>query len=209
MRTSKPFSTISYNTTDFLRLKLDELVTRRKIDFYAFVEHYPEEDEKKRHKHLLILPNGKIDTDQVFEYLVELDPQKPDKPLRCMPPKSSKFDDWYLYAMHDTAYLASKGQSRKYHYNQSDIVCSDDDYLVESVHTIDFSKLNRFNELRSAACSGTPFYNLLINGLIPIQQVYAYKQAYDIMTLSLTDRNGRQGHEEKIDEETGEIIDKH
>lgn len=208
MKTSKPFSTISYNTVDYLRLKLDELVDRRKIDFYAFVDHYPEEDEKKAHKHLLIVPNGRIDTDQVLDYLIEIDPSKPDKPLKCMRPQSSKFADWYLYAVHDSSYLASKGQARKYHYQQSDIVCSDTDYLVEQIHTIDFSKLNRFNELRSAARSGTPFYNLLMNGFIPVQQVYAYKQAYDIMSLGdTTERNGKQGHEPKIDEDTGEIID--
>ena len=39
MRTSKPFSTISYNTEDYLTAKLDELVTTRKIEFYAFIEH--------------------------------------------------------------------------------------------------------------------------------------------------------------------------
>ena len=44
MKTSKPFSTISYNTADFLSVKLNDLVNRRKIAFWAYVEHLPEED---------------------------------------------------------------------------------------------------------------------------------------------------------------------
>ena len=66
MKTSKPFSTISYNTADFLSVKLNDLVNRRKIAFWAYVEHLPEEDEKKAHKHLYIVPNGQINTDEVL-----------------------------------------------------------------------------------------------------------------------------------------------
>ena len=190
-----------------MRLKLDELVTRRKIDFYAFIEHFPESDEKKKHKHVFIVPNGRIDTDQVLDYLVELDPQKPDKPFRCQPPTSSKFGDWYLYGLHDARYLALKQPARKYHYEQSDIVSSDSDYLVELVHAIDLSKIRRIDTLVSAVREGVSFYDLLSSGYIPVQQVYAYKQTYDILALgATTERNGKQGHEEKIDEDTGEII---
>lgn len=206
MKTSKPFSTISYNSPDFLNQKLGELVARRQIDFYAWVLHYPEEDETKEHKHLYIVPNGRIDTDQVLDYLLEIDPKKPDKPLKCMRPHSSKFADWYLYALHDTAYLASKGQARKYHYVIDDVQTADRDYLLEEIHTIDFAKLNRFNALRDAAVSGMPFETLLMNGSIPIQQTYAYREAYSLMANFKTDRADRKGHQ-NIDPDTGEILD--
>ena len=205
MKTSKPFSTISYNSADYLNQKLTELVSRRQIDFFAWVLHYPEEDEAKEHKHLYIVPNGRVDTDQVLDYLLELDPKKPDKPLKCMRPHSSKFADWYLYALHDTAYLASKGQARKYHYTLSDVVCADKDYLLEEVHTIDYAKLNRFASLRDAALSGQRFEELLMSGTIPIQQTCAYRQAYDLMANFRTDRAGRET-DQKIDPETGEVI---
>lgn len=205
MKTSKPFSTISYNTADFLYQKLSELVSRRQIDFFAWVLHYPEEDEAKEHKHLYIVPNGRVDTDQVLDYLLELDPKKPDKPLKCIRVKPSKFPDWYLYALHDTVYLASKGQARKYHYTLSDVVTGDKDYLLEEVHTIDFAKLNRFASLRDAALSGQRFEELLMSGAIPIQQTYAYRQAYDLMANYRTDRNGRESHQ-KIDPITGEVL---
>lgn len=195
MRTSKPFSTISYNTEDFLNLRLSDLIQRRQIDFFAWVQHYPEEDETKEHKHLYIVPNGRVDTDQVLDYLLEHDPKNPDKPFKCIRPHSSKFADWYLYALHDVTYLASKGQARKYHYVIDDVHTSDSDYLLEEVHTIDFAKLNRFAALRDAALQGVPFEELLMGGNIPIQQTYAYKQAYDLMANCRTDRAGREGHE--------------
>ena len=78
MKTSKPFSTISYNSADFLTVKLNDLVNRRKLAFWAYVEHLPEEDEKKAHKHLYIVPNGQINTDEVLlDILVEYDPAHP------------------------------------------------------------------------------------------------------------------------------------
>lgn len=203
MRTSKPFSTISYNSSDFLRVKLDDLVKRRKIAFFAWVLHHPEEDEKKEHKHLFIVPNGQIDTDQVLDYLLELDPSMPDKPLGCIRPHSSRFSDWYLYALHDTSYLASKGQSRKYHYCLEDFITSDSDYFLEEIHTIDFSKIKRFDALKSAAINGVPFSQLVLSGVIPVQQFIAYREAYALMSCCSTERNGHNGHE--IDPETGEL----
>ena len=196
MRTSKPFSTISYNTEDYLTAKLDELVITRKIEFYAFIEHLPEDDETKKHKHLLIIPNGTINTDQVQDYLTELDPTKPDgKPLGCIMFRSSKFGDWYLYALHDVGYLAQRGQSRKYHYTQADFKVSDSDYLRELTHTIDYSPYNRFAQIRQAAEDGIAFQHLVWQGLIPIQQYIAYERAYECMLRNNTYRNGNSGHD--------------
>lgn len=204
MKTSKPFSTISYNTAEYLNLKLSDLVARRKIDFFAWVSHYPEDDETKAHKHLYIVPNGRIDTDQILDYLLEPDPKHPEKPLGCIRPHSSKFADWFLYAVHDTAYLASKGQARKYHYSLDDVQTCDGDYLLEEIHMIDYAKINRLSAIRDAALQGMPFEELLIKGSIPIQQTFAYKQAYDLMANFRTNRAGKKGHED-IDPETGEV----
>lgn len=205
MRTTKPFSTISYNTPTFLDVKLGELVSRRKIDFYAWIEHEPEEDEEKRHKHLLIIPNGQVDTDQIMDYLVELDPSKPDKPLKCICPRSSKFGDWYLYALHDTAYLSSKGQARTHHYTLQDFHNSDNDYFKDLIHTIDYSKITRFTVLQDAINSGISFKDLVRRGAVPIQQIYAFQRAYEVLQEGSTDRNGRETHTPIIDRDTGEI----
>lgn len=206
MKTSKPFATISYNSNAFLQAKLDDLITQHSIEFYTFVEHYPEDDETKKHKHLFIVPNGRIDTDQVRSYLTEIDPLKPtNKPLGVLPCKPSKFADWYLYALHDTRYLASKGQTRKYHYLQSDFTTSDNDFFVEEIHTIDLSKLNRVEALVNAVENNVPFAELVKVGLVPLQQFVGYEKAYHLLSTAQTYRNGSIGHEEFIDIETGEV----
>ena len=208
MKTSKPFSTISYNTQEFLQVKLDDLINRRKIAFYGFIHHLPEEDEKKPHKHLFIVPNGQINTDEILDYLLEFDAKHPDKPLACIPFHSSKFADWYLYAKHDVDYLASKGQTRKYHYEKDEFIVSDLDYFNEEIHCIDLSKLSKVKTLRNAVESGIPFEQLLMTGQVPVQQVYAYKQAFDMIAnfSDQTNRNGRETHQ-RVDMETGELLD--
>lgn len=108
MKTSRPFSSISYNTPDYLRVKLDELVSRRVVSFYAFIFHQKEEDELKDHIHLYIVPNGSQNTDDILDYLKEFTLADPLHPLGCMPAKSSKFGDWALYGTHNALYLASK-----------------------------------------------------------------------------------------------------
>lgn len=207
MKTSKPFSTISYNSAEFLQVKLDDLINRRKIAFYCFLDHLPEEDEKKAHKHLFIVPNGQINTDEVLQYLLEIDPKNPDKPLGCIPPHSSKFGDWYLYTLHDKDYLASKGQTRKYVYTREEVICSDSDYLNEEIHQIDLSKLSKVKALRNAVENNVPFEQMLMTGQVPVQQVYAYKQTYEMISryYERTQRNGRKTHQ-VVDLETGEIL---
>lgn len=191
-----------------MQTKLNDLVNRRKIAFYAFIEHLPEEDERKKHKHVLIIPNGQINTDQVYDFLLEIDPSYPDKPLGCTPFRSSKFSDWYLYAMHDRDYLASKGQSRKYFYKNEDFIVSDSDFFNEEIHTIDLSSLSKMKNLRNAVSSGVSFEQMVINGQIPIQQVYAYQRAYDLIQeyQKRTYRNNKTSHQ-AVDPETGEIQD--
>ena len=196
MRTSRPISTISYNTNDFLNNVLDELIRKRAISFWAWIEHLPEDDETKAHKHLYIVPNGQIDTDMLGEQFLEVDLSNPTKkPLGIKNIHSSKFTDWYLYALHDSTYLETKGQSRRYHYTRDDVQASDRDDLVEEIHMMDLSKINRAVILRDAAENGIPFDQLVAYGQIPMQQVPAYRMAYESV-LSWTYRNGREGHEE-------------
>ena len=196
MKTSKPFSTISYNSKDYLVIKLDDFIKRGLIIFYAFIEHLPEEDEKKKHKHLFVIPNGQIETGKVIDDLVEIDNKDPLKPLKCLPVKSSKFFDWYLYSVHDNDYLYSKNQTRKYNYTKDDFVVSDEDFFIEEIHQMDMSKFRSIKAIRSAVSKNIPFDQLVYNGAIPIQQINAYKTAYEICTSidGQTFRNDRQTH---------------
>ena len=201
MITRSNISTISYNTDDFLIFKLNDMIKNHCIEFWSFINHIPEEDERKAHKHLFIIPSGTVDTFALSDILEEIDFTNPSMPpLGTIFWKHSKFVDWYLYSLHDIDYLASKGESRKYHYDKSEFIVSDSDYFNELIHSCDFSQYTKHKKLREAVQSDISFRDLFANGFIPVQQIGQYSLAYNLlkygdMYYDKTDRNGRAGHE--------------
>lgn len=131
MKTTKPLSTISYNSFNWLTGTLDRLLENGIIRFYALIGHKPEEDENKAHYHVYVEPAKQVDDNWLQGQFVE--PVAGEKPLKSLPFNKSKFVDWYWYGLHDVAYLASKQQARKYHYSKDDYITSDVDYLDELV----------------------------------------------------------------------------
>lgn len=215
MRTSKPFSTISFNTYSFLWRKCVDLVNNYKIFSFIFIHHLPEEDENKEHYHLFLIPNGTLDTEKIREEFLELLPGE-DKPLGVLPFRSSSFVDWYLYAIHDKDYLVSKCQSRKYHYSDEDLKYPDYDQFIQLKHSADFSKFKRMKRFREMAESGVPFQNLVAQGFVPVQQIFQYREMYnlikssfeiDYLHTSLTERNNRVPHADSFDGEIETIGD--
>ena len=182
MITRSNISTISYNTDDFLTFKLNDMIKNHCIEFWAFINHIPEEDERKAHKHLFIIPSGTVDTFALSDILEEIDFTNPTMPpLGTIFWKHSKFVDWYLYALHDIDYLASKGESRMYHYNKSEFVVSEYDYFNELIHSCDFSQYTKHKKLREAVQSDISFRDLFANGFIPVQQIGQYNLAYNLL----------------------------
>ena len=180
MKTSKWISTISYNTDKYLAYICNKLIDERYIYFWCYIEHYPEADERKKHKHLLMFPNGRIDTDSIaarFDEYVDGE----EAPRRVMPFRTSKFDDAYLYMIHEKRYLLSKGLTKKYYYDRENIVCSEVDYLIEMIHSIDMSRYKRLDFLIEAVDHDISFSHLLASGRIPIPQIRAYKDAYETL----------------------------
>ena len=190
MRTQKSFATISYNSTLFLQSRLNELVELGILDFWCFVEHLPEDDETKKHKHLFCVPSKLLDANSLIDYLKEIDLTSPDsKPLTCIVPHSSKFGDWFLYSSHNVAYLVSKGQSRKYHYSIDDFICSDFDYFNELRHRIDLSKFNGLERLIAAVNNGETFNSLISSGQVPLQLIRQYEYAYNCLVSAKLDEH--------------------
>lgn len=208
MRTTKPIATISYNSPEYLRLKLDELLKAKKISFWAFIRHKPEEDEggKKYHNHVYVEPAKMLQTVDLSEALKEFDPAKPDKYLGCINFRFSKFDDWYLYGLHDRAYLAWKQQSRKFHYSPEEMVTSDPDELNYLVQNINLLEVSRYADMISAQRQGLTFEQYFSRGHIPIPQIRSWHYAWDLTMANETNRNGREGHELEVDEVTGEVF---
>lgn len=196
MRTGKAISSISYNSVGFLKQKLDKLYENRKIEFYAFIVHQPEDDEggKKQHIHLYVEPSGMIQTMEFGEHFVEHITDN-NLPYRCLPFVKSTFGDWFLYSLHDAVYLASKHQSRKHHYNIDQIVTSDNDTLLYKVKCIDLLKYKPIEVMKQYIDNHLSFSDFFCSGMIPVQQISNYKLAWDMLKHNITYRGGRKGHE--------------
>lgn len=209
MRTTKPISTISFNTPAYLRLKLDELLKAGRISFWAFIVHKPEDDEggKKEHCHLYVEPSKMLQSDDLRAELKEFDPEHPDKPRGCLSWTGSKFDPWYLYALHDKRYLASKGQARRFHYSHDDIVTSDADDLLCKARSIDLVSLSPYADMEEAQRLGLTFPEYFARGTIPLQQISLFQRAWDLLLTLRTDRDDREGHPMDVDPDTGELVE--
>lgn len=220
IRTKRPISTVSYNSDDFLVDRLNALVEANLISFWAYINHKPEGDEKKFHKHLYIEPSRSLDTAVIRNYLKEIDKCN-SKPLGVLPFRNSKFYDWYWYALHDKFYLAIQRPNEKekeYHYSNSDIHCNDDDYFTNLVNTSPLILTDEYKAMQiisaepniafeqfrrkmKSSCSAR-YYKLYREGLI---------QMFDDIKLELGISNKYQEEKEVsddlVDNNTGEIID--
>lgn len=204
MITRSPFAAISYNTDDFLKMKLNDLIVEGVLQFWYFINHKAEVDEKSDHKHVYFVPCKQVDTFVLQNYFDEFDPKCPDLPLKTRIGAHAKFADKYLYDLHDKDYLASKGLERKFVYSHDDIVSSDDDYLWELVHTSDFTKWKKEADFKNAIRRRETFDTLLEKGFVPIQQIYQYQKAYDILINKFYPcRQGEKLYREIIDYDTG------
>lgn len=135
MKTKNDISTISYNTDEFLCEMLNELYHHQKIAFWVYVRHHGEilDDGtfEKDHCHLFIEPNCALDTMSLCKLSEEFDANNPDKPLKCIYFRKSKWEDWLFYALHDETYLKLKLEKRDYEYSFEDFFCSDGDEFFE------------------------------------------------------------------------------
>lgn len=209
MRTTKPVSTISFNSPEFLEIKLNELLKAGRISFWSFITHKPEDDEggNKVHSHLYIEPAKMLQTDDLRAELKEFDPCKPDKPKGCISFNSSKFDHWYLYGLHDKRYLASKGLSRRFHYTHDEMHASDADDLLFKARSIDLVSLSPYADMEDAQRNGLTWAEYFSRGTVPLPQVALFERAWNMLLQVKTERNGRANHPMEVDYTTGEVLD--
>lgn len=178
-----------WGSNEFLKSTLTQLERDKRLSFWAFIKHKAEEDEKKDHQHIYLVPNGRLDTDIVANALVEYDTTNL-LPIKVSPFKPSKFDDWCLYVLHDKAYLTSKGLVKKYHYQSAEIVASNEDYFRELYNSIDRSKLNRIAVIQEAVKTGESFSSLVKRGAVPMGIFLQAQKAYNLLyTEEMISRN--------------------
>ena len=192
MQTIRVISNISYNTIEFFESKIAELVSLRRIDWAYWVFHLADEDELKDHIHFVLKPSKRLETADLRDFFKELDPNH-DKPRTCTArwQPTNSMDDWLLYAKHDPAYLTSKGQHRRHHYEWKDIKATDEDALQADIACIDMRKYYILEWLEDAARSQTPFFVLVQQGLIPIAQRSQFEFQYNALTRAI--ENEKQG----------------
>lgn len=208
MKTRMPFSTISFNTPEFLEQKLSELRNAGKLSEWFFITHKPEDDESggKEHSHVFFIPSKSIQTDDVRNELKEYDPTNPTKPRGTLLMRQSKFGSWYLYSIHDPEYLASKCETRRYHYRFEDFVTSDPDVFYEMHYEIDVvGELGAFKGMAEAKKRGLTFQQFFNQGKVHPAQVSAYSKAWEYIDVNITNRGSHVAHSIRTD--TGEILD--
>lgn len=198
MRTSKPTSTISYNSQEYLILKLNELVKNKKISFWVFIFHKAEKDERKDHVHLYLRPNTLIDTMEIQDFLREIDHKNISKPLGCIDFRASKDDEWVLYTEHFEPYLASIGQSREYHYTREQFVSSDEDTFFDMYQHAHFGSewAKRFQILRQLEDSIQP-HQLILNGTFPLNMASQLRAFKDMENNANLYRGNKKTHTPK------------
>ena len=199
MKTSKPISTISFNTEPFLKGKLRELQRNGTLEFWVYIRHDPEPDEVgdeaggKDHFHVYMEPAKMVQTTEIREQFKEPDMIK-GKPRGCLLVEKSNFDNWYLYALHDPDYLASKGQSRCYSYDPAQFVTGDEDDLHSKVTRIDVGSITPYIRMAQYQRDGKDFRSFVLGEQIPIRDISNYQKAWNMLSSTGTDRNGRPGH---------------
>lgn len=212
MNTISLISNISFNSPEFFEAKIRALASgeNRLIDWAHWIIHKPEEDEKKSHIHFVLKPSRRIDTNALRQeflespaLMLEAKAQKGEpitaddmKPLGVLPfDKTKNIVDWLLYSIHDVRYLLKKGQTRKHHYEKSDVQSTDPDFLQhqwsEAVDPLQ-AMTARVLELRAQEMT---FGEILATGIVPPNMVYYFHTLF-YETPDKTGRAGRMGHDE-------------
>lgn len=183
MRTSKPVSTISYNTEDFLKKKLENWKSQGLIEFAMWVRHDPEEDEKKAHFHVFIRPARLIQTMDLEKDSMELDPENIEKPFKMIGFRVSKESDWLLYAIHDPTYLQEKGLERQYVYGLDDVKSTCSDTLSDIIRHMSDDRKGRLEyRILQMVNMGMGWDAIVASGAIPLRHMSGAR----IMVESLT-----------------------
>lgn len=222
MATQKPISTISYNTEEFLKEKLESWLKAHIIQTYMYICHKGEDGDKD-HIHLRIEPNKKLDpmnlADELKQYVYGS-----EKPLCCRPFRPSKEEDWFLYVVHDKDYLRIKygggEKGEKLPYKWQNIVVPDD-YDCEIAFIRAKAKLEHTtSNLTTRIRSGSNPSDLLLEGENPytINAIVHALSATDYKRLAadysdlqekyyrLLDAIDRSGHQIEADKDGNMIL---
>lgn len=182
----QPLSTISYNTDEFLKLRLEQLKAKDMISHYMYIHHKgetdpndPDEIPEKDHVHLIVFPLKSLDMIALRKKFEEPDPTN-DKPLGVRPfhiTKENRVVDWELYAIHDPRYLRGKGLKRDYHYSHKDIITDDVDFLGRLIRDIK-GRISDLELLLDYVEQGATWDEVARDLFITIRELKRFKETY-------------------------------
>lgn len=167
MKTIKPIGSISYNSESFLIKVLEELYNTGTIEDYRYIIHYAEGPELKDHFHLIVFPNGRINTFELRKMFEEPDPNN-KLPLGCMPFRYSEPLNWILYVLHDKEYLKAHPreddldeEENQYQYEIDDIISKFPKLLERDYRRALNIRNNATQRALKMASNGYRYYEIL------------------------------------------------
>lgn len=167
MKTIKPIGSISYNTESYFVKVLEELFNTGTIEDYRFIKHFKEGPELKDHYHLIVFPNGRIDTFELRKMFEEPDPNN-TKPLGCLPFRCSEPLNWILYVLHDKEYLKAHPreddydeEENEYQYEVEDIIARFPKLLERDYRRALNIRNNATQKALKMASNGYRYYEIL------------------------------------------------
>lgn len=187
MKTSKSIACISYNTPAYLEQVLKSLVDSKVIDAWCWIFHHKEVDETKDHIHLFMNPTRLLQTADLVPLFKEPDLKHPEnKPLGIVFKTNahSEWVDWYLYGLHDKAYLLQHGfQARHYHYQPEDMHPCDPDWFELQKNEIVQRESGLAGTMKSHISRGGNFSELVLAGLISPNNYSNQKLMFEDLAL--------------------------
>lgn len=179
--TAKPISTISYNTVPFLQRKLDGLYKANIIEDWMYIWHEGEDGDKD-HIHLWIQPNRRLDTAKLREEFNEVPSDNQEKPLGCMPFRSSKVDHWMMYVLHDPDYLVAHHSQTdgdgKIEYKLENIICQYPEQRDRTYRVAVNLKETDNQKILNAIKSGIPLSEIAFTENINPSKILAMNNIY-------------------------------
>ena len=182
MKTSKPVSTISYNSEGWLKKTILKLKEIGDIEFAMWIYHEPDEDNRKPHYHVYLQPAKMIQTTDWDEPFTEPNPSNIELPFKALPFRSSKETDWLLYGIHDPTYLQEKNMTRNVFYSFDDVQSTCQDALNEIISRLSDDRKGKL-EYRIIDCvnRGLSWHEIVASGLVPIRYIYGAKLMYEAL----------------------------
>lgn len=203
MRSTKSISSIAYHRPAVFRALTDSLRKADAIGPCLWIAHEGEGDDKP-HIHLVLLGGFRTyDTSKVGTlWGVDVQGDKTAS-VSALWRVSRSINDWLLYAVHDTKYLALKGLERESAYTWDDIQCSAGDEEIrdqlireakDHASTLGDKTTARLIQL---ARKGWDWRRVVLSGLVPMSHLCAAQRAWEYIVIAYNPQYAEYHEEEK------------